>query len=540
MSRKVSGVMAGWLAAVSVALAQSGQPAGGTPAGKNKTLSPYYPTASTVDWSGETDTLPELLPPPPAKVNAAAAAAQSGIKQAAAVQPAAPPMPPPAAPSTPPPPAATAVVPAAPSPSTATPAPAPGNRAGPPTVTGTGPSCGNGNCGNGTCNNGSCASSWTCNPFQCCAPCGPNGRVWADAELLLWWTKGMAIPPLVTASPAGTPRNLAGVLGAPTTRVLLGDERLNDDMEPGFRVRAGLWLDDCQTCGIEGSYFFVTPRTNRSFDCLDAPVIARPFIDVNPGVPNPFIAGAAGFGAPNSQLVCLPGVLNGTVSVRAETDFYGFDANLRHNLICDCAHRVDLLAGYRYLNLTDRLGITEDLTVLTAANPAIPLGTTFQVHDQFDTENHFHGGQIGLAGERRSGRWYIGGRTLIALGNTHSEVNISGFTRATPPGAAPIVNAGGLLAQPTNIGRYESDHFSVVYDSQAILGYQVTDGIRAFVSYNYLWWDNVLRAGDQIDLVVNSSQIPPGTLNGPARPVFVRRDSDFWAQGVSFGLEVRY
>ena len=51
MSRKVYGVMAGWLAAASVAVAQSGPPAGSPPAVKGKTLSPYYATASTVDWS---------------------------------------------------------------------------------------------------------------------------------------------------------------------------------------------------------------------------------------------------------------------------------------------------------------------------------------------------------------------------------------------------------------------------------------------------------------------------------------------------------
>ena len=126
MSRKVSGVMAGWLAAVSVALAQAGPPAGGTPAGKNKTLSPYYPTASTVDWSGEDDGIPELLPPPPAAKNALPAA-PSQIRQAGGIQPP-PPMsapgtaaPPPAA-TTPPPPAANLpIIPAAPSPS-ATPA----------------------------------------------------------------------------------------------------------------------------------------------------------------------------------------------------------------------------------------------------------------------------------------------------------------------------------------------------------------------------------------------------------------------------------
>ena len=36
--------------------------------------------------------------------------------------------------------------------------------------------------------------------------CGPPGRVWAEAEFLLWWQRGFAVPPLVTTSPAGTPR----------------------------------------------------------------------------------------------------------------------------------------------------------------------------------------------------------------------------------------------------------------------------------------------------------------------------------------------
>jgi hypothetical protein len=140
----------------------------------------------------------------------------------------------------------------------------------------------------------------------------------------------------------------------------------------------------------------------------------------------------------------------------------------------------------------------------------------------------------------RSGRWFLGGRNLVALGNTHSQVEISGATRVTTPGGASTINAGGLLTQPTNIGTYDSDRFAVVYEAETMIGYQVTDGIRAFVSYSFLYWSNVARAGDQIDLVVNSSQIPPGSLTGSARPTFQRKDTDFWAQGVGFGLEMRY
>jgi hypothetical protein len=352
--------------------------------------------------------------------------------------------------------------------------------------------------------------------------------------------RGMSVPPLVTCSPAGTPRALAGVLGAPTTTVLFGDDPVNNDLTVGYRTRGGYWLDDCQTCGIESGFFYLSETNSRLFTCFDCPVLARPFFDVNPGVPNFLNAQLVNFGSPNSELVCFPGVLTGTVDVRAHTKFWGFDVNARENLCCGCDYRVDGLLGYRHLKLEDDLTITEDLLVVSNANPAIPLGTTFLVQDRFNTKNEFDGGQVGLAGEQRSGRFYVGGRAMVALGNTHSEVTINGATRAAPPGGPVMFNVGGLLAQPTNIGTYTSNRFAVVPEAQLTVGYQLTDGIRAFASYNFLYWSNVTRAGDQIDLVVNSSQIPPGTLVGAARPAFVRNDTDFWAQGISFGVDIRY
>jgi cellulase/cellobiase CelA1 len=97
MSRKVSGVMAGWLAAASVAVAQTGGSAGTPPAVKGKTLSPYYATASTLDWSGD-EPMPELLPPVPSTPVIPAAPAPkampaAAIQQASAMQPATPPVP---------------------------------------------------------------------------------------------------------------------------------------------------------------------------------------------------------------------------------------------------------------------------------------------------------------------------------------------------------------------------------------------------------------------------------------------------------------
>jgi len=98
---------------------------------------------------------------------------------------------------------------------------------------------------------------------------------------------------------------------------------------------------------------------------------------------------------------------------------------------------------------------------------------------------------------------------------------------------------------------------SVVPELGINIGYQITDHLRAYVGYNVIYWSDVVRPGDQIDRVINTTQLPNPTLvvNGvivppqpntpllnPAlrRPAFSFNGSDFWAQGVNFGLEFKY
>src|SRR6516165_6120868 len=76
---------------------------------------------------------------------------------------------------------------------------------------------------------------------------GAPGHIWAEAEYLLWWMKGASLPPLITASPAGTPAAQAGVLGAPSTTILFGDTRVNDEVRSGVRFTLGGWLNDCHS-----------------------------------------------------------------------------------------------------------------------------------------------------------------------------------------------------------------------------------------------------------------------------------------------------
>jgi hypothetical protein len=64
------------------------------------------------------------------------------------------------------------------------------------------------------------------------------------------------------------------------------------------------------------------------------------------------------------------------------------------------------------------------------------------------------------------------------------------------------------------------------------------------VGYTFLYWSQVVRPGNQIDTTVNTTQVPThpefGPLTGPAQPMVPFRTTDFWAQGISLGVEVTF
>ena len=53
----------------------------------------------------------------------------------------------------------------------------------------------------GSCPSCGTAPTCNCNVQQQTGPCGPAGQFWGDAELLLWWTRGMNVPPLSHREP---------------------------------------------------------------------------------------------------------------------------------------------------------------------------------------------------------------------------------------------------------------------------------------------------------------------------------------------------
>ena len=367
----------------------------------------------------------------------------------------------------------------------------------------------------------------------CDCLCGPPGRMWLGAEYLLWTAKGNNLPPLVTTAPAGTARAVAGTLGGPGTQTVLGGRNYNTDWRSGFRVYGGVWIDQGQRWGVEGDYFFLGNSTTNEVAGSDGTnIVTRPF--TNNVIRNSDGTFTATTPFPDTQLVSFPNVLAGQVAVTTQSEFTGAGVNAIRNLCCSPCGRLDFLIGYRYLNLNDTLYIREDLRALAgSANP----GATFVVEDRFRTENHFHGVNLGLAWERRFDNFFVN----VALGNTHSIVDIDGATTITSAGGASAGYTGGLLAQPSNIGRYELNKFAVVPEVGVRLGMQVTDALRIYAGYNFIYWSNVIRTGDVVDTRVNASQIPPRTnVTGELFPRFEPKYSDFWAHGVVFGVQFRY
>ena len=73
------------------------------------------------------------------------------------------------------------------------------------------------------------------------------------------------------------------------------------------------------------------------------------------------------------------------------------------------------------------------------------------------------------------------------------------------------------------------------------VGYRLNDHIKLFAGYSFLFWTDVARPGDQVDLRLNPAQIPQsGLTGGPRLPAFSFHGTDFWAQGVNIGVEFRY
>ncbi len=347
---------------------------------------------------------------------------------------------------------------------------------------------------------------------------------WGSGEYLLWWFKNGRVPPLVTAGGDGK-------LGSPGTRVLVDNLNFDDDVRQGGRFALGYHFETIPSVGVEANFFFLPDqRSAVSFSSGGDPLLAQPFINVATG-------------KPDAQLVALPSVAAGTVTAGARTGLWGAEANLTAGLVRSDTFHLAALGGFRFLRLDDEVTSREQFRVA----PTVPGfgGNAVDLRDEFRTVNRFSGGQVGLETGVQFGRLTIDSRGKLALGQMQQVADVNGVaTKLAPDGSTTTLPVGGLLALRSNIGRHQRDELALIPEVGLNVGLQLTSQLKLYAGYSFLWVSTVARAGEQIDPVVNVSQFPirsgNGPLVGPARPAFNFDGADFWAQGLNLGLELRY
>jgi hypothetical protein len=395
-----------------------------------------------------------------------------------------------------------------------------------------------------------------CPPSCCPDPCAPLGcpepcdyqedapfnicnRIWLSGETLVWWLKdGKIDVPLVTST---TDPFSTGILGIQGTFVVYGNNEQEHNAFVGGRLSGGYILNEARTMAVEASAFALQEKSDNFSlrgDNIGSGIFARPYTDT-----------VAGQGA--SALLSFPGAFSGGITIESTSELWGAEVNFIKNLFrLDCVS-MDFLAGFRYMQLDEDITINDTFLVLNAGigffnGVALPEGNAIIRTDIFETENRFYGGQIGTRLEYRWGCFYALGKLKVAIGDNSQEVNVDGQTSLFVSDTLAASTPGGLLALATNIGSTTRDEFTVVPEAAVNVGWHVTPRIRIYAGYTFIYWSDVLRPGEQIDLQVNPGILPTaptgqfGVPGGPQTPRVLLRSNDFFAHGMNFGVAFRF
>jgi hypothetical protein len=382
--------------------------------------------------------------------------------------------------------------------------------------------------------------------------CPQPSRVWGSAEYLLWWVKDGPLPfPFVLTGPVNgpPPNNNPGALNEGGFPIL--GKSVEFGALSGVRASVGGWLDAGGTLGIEGSGFLL-PQQSKTFraasDANGNPVLGFRYLDTPASGNGPEDIFQASIPPGNANGV---GPFAGSLAVISHTRLWGADVNAVAGLANGGGLRLQALGGFRYVDLSEDLSLQLQSTALDGSTVffqgnAFPAPSAVATTDLFRTRNQFYGGQLGVRGEFSLGNFIVSSTGKVALGSNHEAVEVQGTSTLFPnPGPTTTVPVG-QFAGPSNIGRRTRDEFAVIPEVEVKVGYQVTNWLRATVGYNFLYVSRVVRPGSQVDLFVNDSVNPVNGAFGVApidrsalpQPLFNR--TDFWAQGITFGLELRY
>lgn len=397
---------------------------------------------------------------------------------------------------------------------------------------------------------------------------------WTRFEYLLWYSKSQGYPfPLLTTS---APTD-GGLPSRASTIALAGGENIAVNPVSGGRVTLGFFGDADRRFGFEGSGFVTEQGVDRVTQVTSPsgiPLLARPFRDsLTPNLISTLVVASPTLGP--GRAVVFNGQQTWSVEANGVVNLYRSEPG------CSTGWTIDVLAGYRFLELEETLRISSTTTLnlpnvvtpvlatgpfgvvtvvgqtvtpgtLNVAGLTAPSGSTIMIVDSVRTQNQFNGVHSGIRGEVRHGMFTFGMSGKLGIGHMRQVVEIDGFTNIAAPAATVAVGnpgvsgraVGGLYGNAATIGRFNNDEFAVIPEVSLTLGVNVTRNLNWHVGYNFLYVDQVVRPATELTTTVNSATVPLspnyGALARPlVRPVQFNQD-DFWLMGLNTGFTVRF
>jgi hypothetical protein len=329
-----------------------------------------------------------------------------------------------------------------------------------------------------------------------------------------------------------------GALGQPGTTIAYGDGNYKNNMYSGITAALGVNLNDSLYLEVNA---LILPTQTHQFrttsDLNGNPLIARPVFNTATN-------------DERSYITSIPGVVVGSSAIETRSQIWGFEAAARYKVNLTPYLTGDALIGYRQMELVESLTINDVLipqqqSITFLGNAVLPPNSVTD-QDRFATNNQFHGVDLGGRLRWQSGYdWFaMSAYGKVAMGATYQTVDIAGATALNTPGAPPMVTSGGVLAQPSNIGSYSRSVFGVIPEGGVNFIFTPWKYVRFQVGYSALYWNNVVRPGNQIDHRVNPGQVPtelnyigPG-VGGP--PSFSFKPQGMTIQTINVGLQIYY
>lgn len=348
-------------------------------------------------------------------------------------------------------------------------------------------------------------------------------RFHAEVELLLRWFK-----PVCASVPIVSTGN-TGVLGQPGTVVVVGGvppHKFEFPMTPGIQLTLG-WDRGDGAVGWEVAGFLMERASNSQHFSADAN-----------GSPGSFLPYQAPDNTYQALPFTVPGVVTGGSTAVGSTDVWGIESNLDLPFTIErgtCTFYGKVLVGGRYLDLTDRVHITNTLRLVNDPS-ALAIGS-----DQFSTHNQFAGPQVGSTFGLAWNKLSVEMTTKFAAGLTHQTRNIDGSPLLFASVVNPQLLPGPLQALASNIGHERANRVTLVPELSFKSRLAVTSWCSLTLGYSLLYWNKVLCPGDQMSPLVNITQLPfQGPVSGPLDPKPQFNHTDYFAQGLDLGIEFRF